>query len=541
MEVLKRDPGNSAASEGKDKVFAHFLQLAQTSIDNESFPAAEKALSRAEAVEPGSVAVRLARLRLKDARADAQQRASAERQLLEQEALAQKEAAAKELERREEIRTLLLAGNKDLEALRLTLPPGNNAFERFRSVLELEPENVTAHEGLAEIVNRYVELNEEAVKKGDFDKAEKYLQKAKEILPDSELLAIAEDRYETALADEKRKQAERAAADAAKRESEELAEAQAENERLRAAQASAEQPPVTTPQPNKPPVPFISNLRTAVLPVAYRRIPGFRWHGGERNWNNTVVVRHVRNTYGRLDLTYAYGEGTLEDPILSNAGKVWIRKSAAREEPNLELIYERAAKLPVDVVVMAWLEPEQGASQWPAEYYVIDVPNRRVFHDVGKAGQYGNAISVLRNLSGDLIAARKQASVQTASSTAPAGAGTTSSGPAGQYEKHMRCDIGNGDVYEIYEDDGAWQALLNGKKIKVTIDFKTGIVSSDSIYEDCVAPVFVDGEFTARFMVNFSSPTIRGGLKYNASNDSICTISDKFSDVGLCSGRIVSR
>jgi hypothetical protein len=145
-----------------------------------------------------------------------------------------------------------------------------------------------------------------------------------------------------------------------------------------------------------------------VLPLAYRPPFGWSWSRGRQKWDKEVVLRHVGHQYGFLEVTHAFGNGSLEDSILSNAGKVWVTKKASRKEPNLDLIYERAARLPVDVVVMAWLEPERYAGQWPAEYYLIDVPNRRVFHQKGMAGSDGYMGTVMSILASKLVAARKE-------------------------------------------------------------------------------------------------------------------------------------
>jgi hypothetical protein len=145
-----------------------------------------------------------------------------------------------------------------------------------------------------------------------------------------------------------------------------------------------------------------------VLPLAYRREAGWSWNRGKENWNKKVVLRHLGNSYGILKVTHAFGNGSLKDSMLRDVGKVWVTTKASRKEPNLDLIYERAAQLPVDVVVMVWLEPERYVGQWPAEYYLIDVTNRRVFHQKGMAGSDGYMGSVMSILVGKLVAARKE-------------------------------------------------------------------------------------------------------------------------------------
>lgn len=82
---------------------------------------------------------------------------------------------------RDEIDVLLEAAHADLENLRLTRPAGENAFERFQRVLELDPENEPARRGLEEIVSRYHGLVEEALQRGDLDRAQRHIDSARSV------------------------------------------------------------------------------------------------------------------------------------------------------------------------------------------------------------------------------------------------------------------------------------------------------------------------------------------------------------------------
>ena len=77
--------------------------------------------------------------------------------------------------RQREITELLHAAEIDLAELRLTRPADNNAFERFQRVLELDPQNPTAREGLIAITERYHGLVEDALAGGALDRAQRYL------------------------------------------------------------------------------------------------------------------------------------------------------------------------------------------------------------------------------------------------------------------------------------------------------------------------------------------------------------------------------
>ena len=64
---------------------------------------------------------------------------------------------------------------------RLMSPAGNNAYDKFREVLDIEPENTVAMQGIRDIVYRYVELADAAIQVGQFDNAESYLSRARRV------------------------------------------------------------------------------------------------------------------------------------------------------------------------------------------------------------------------------------------------------------------------------------------------------------------------------------------------------------------------
>ena len=101
---------------------------------------------------------------------------------------------------------LLAAAERDLAALRLTSPFGNNAWEKYQRVLELEPGNQGALTGLQRVIESYRKLFAAALEREEFDKAEGYLAKIGEWDPDSPDMEKAEQRLAAA-----RRQAEEAA------------------------------------------------------------------------------------------------------------------------------------------------------------------------------------------------------------------------------------------------------------------------------------------------------------------------------------------
>lgn len=84
-----------------------------------------------------------------------------------------------------EVKRLLNEAEKALAANRLTIPKGNNAFDLYRQVINLDPANVQAKSGLQMIPLRYVEMSRTAAAKGSISKAKTWLRRALSIDPDN--------------------------------------------------------------------------------------------------------------------------------------------------------------------------------------------------------------------------------------------------------------------------------------------------------------------------------------------------------------------
>jgi tetratricopeptide (TPR) repeat protein len=74
---------------------------------------------------------------------------------------------------------------------RLMLPAGSNAYETYQQVLQLDPGNAVAMEGIEEIVMRYISLAESAISQGEYDEADGLLGRATRLNPElPELAAV---------------------------------------------------------------------------------------------------------------------------------------------------------------------------------------------------------------------------------------------------------------------------------------------------------------------------------------------------------------
>ncbi len=88
-----------------------------------------------------------------------------------------------EQERIDRIAELLFTASQDLDALRLTSPTGQNAYEKYREILRLEPDHGPALRGIEAISDQYVGLIYRDLERRNFDRAEIYLRKAETLAP----------------------------------------------------------------------------------------------------------------------------------------------------------------------------------------------------------------------------------------------------------------------------------------------------------------------------------------------------------------------
>ncbi len=121
-------------------------------------------------------------------------------------------------EEKDEVPRLLAAAEADIAARRLTSPVGNNAWEKYQRVLELAPAHPEAIAGMERVIGSYLELFGSAVEQEEFDKAAGYIERIRELHPDSPVLEEGEERLEAArqarterlAEEERRRQAEAA-------------------------------------------------------------------------------------------------------------------------------------------------------------------------------------------------------------------------------------------------------------------------------------------------------------------------------------------
>lgn len=83
----------------------------------------------------------------------------------------------------EQVALLLFGAGSDVAALRLMSPSGQNAYEKYRAVLAIEPANDEALKGLHTLSDRYLALASRALDAQQFERATEYVNNAARAAP----------------------------------------------------------------------------------------------------------------------------------------------------------------------------------------------------------------------------------------------------------------------------------------------------------------------------------------------------------------------
>ena len=110
------------------------------------------------------------------------------------------------LSKARQVSDLLSGATEDMAADRLTSPTGQNAWEKYQSVLELEPEHGVATAGLDSIIARYVVKFESALERKDFSMADEYVARIRAVYADAPMLSEMESCLSTSQAERQRQE-----------------------------------------------------------------------------------------------------------------------------------------------------------------------------------------------------------------------------------------------------------------------------------------------------------------------------------------------
>jgi tetratricopeptide (TPR) repeat protein len=105
---------------------------------------------------------------------------------------------SEELRRARLLADMLYDARMAYENNQLMTPSGSSAYDRYREVLNFDPENAVARQGLVDIVLRYVQLADIEMTQGEYDNAASLLQRGASIIPDCPELADARSRLAVA-------------------------------------------------------------------------------------------------------------------------------------------------------------------------------------------------------------------------------------------------------------------------------------------------------------------------------------------------------
>ncbi len=400
-KLIAIDSDNTEAREGLKRVVEGLVERSRAAIDKREFSEAASQLAEADAVLPGSDIVSKARTALEQAKSafeqeqrqiaeakvrEAEQSASLEAERRQAEAIERSEAAPDKVQ---QIETLLASAREDFEAVRLTWPPGSNALERYRKVLELDPDNANAKAGITEIGEKYLELNNQAVAQENFDKAKAYLDKAAQVLPESEAVKQAEEAYLIARASY---EAPRPLSppqlplqsQPQESESEQLAKARAELERLKIEQKKLE----SEIQEKSTPAVLAAageKLRIAIVPF-WGRSQYSPYVNGHDDWLEEVA-RSIVSEKDVLEIVFSSYQGRPPDGINTELDQVW-QSVGGRRIPNTEALTKLGKALSANAILVIgyWLTGDDNQYMTTLEAYVFDVMRQKLYATADNVG-----------------------------------------------------------------------------------------------------------------------------------------------------------
>ena len=474
--VLALDPENQDAREALDRITTRFVSLVTAAIEENDIEGAKSFLLSAEELAPGDNQVESARAQFEKV-----MEAEANRKKIKQWIAAAKTAVENgQLSKAEEymakvdsiapgndevlalrgriqsnaaatadlrkVGELLSSAEEDVRKNRLTTPPGNNAVERFRAVLRLDPSNDQALTGLGRVVGKYIQLANRAVAGGDLGRAGGYLAKAEGIGVESSELVAARARLE----DEKTRQAKIAqllAAGETALERDRLDSPVGQNavehyrtvltldpgnqtaeaglsrvvdRYLTLGHQAIEKRELDLArdylakgekiQPDSPALPdYRAALQAAATPSALTfAIFPFQsqavCHYSVRDEVIDAADAIVRKQ-SKADFTYSYYEAGADVSAIPATSKLWS-DNRVRREPKLDAVREAGRRLGVNGVLMVWYKcshiQQVPVDRYEVEVYLIEVDGDRAFQ--AKEG-FLDADRAISNVFGQFFAA----------------------------------------------------------------------------------------------------------------------------------------
>jgi serine/threonine-protein kinase PpkA len=135
-----------------------------------------------------------------------------EAEVVVEEPVVEEPPAPPEPDPAEIIAGLLEEAEAHMTARRLRRPVSDNAYLKFQQVLEIDPENAAALEGLTRIANTYVAMAERAIREKQFDQARNHINEARAVVPGLASLSTLESKLAAAIVEQQEQEALAAAA-----------------------------------------------------------------------------------------------------------------------------------------------------------------------------------------------------------------------------------------------------------------------------------------------------------------------------------------
>jgi serine/threonine protein kinase/uncharacterized protein YfbU (UPF0304 family) len=148
-QVLAGDPANIAAIQGREQIGALLVEQATTQARSGRFDEARKTLDFASDL------------------------------LTSKTGVVATERLIAELEQQNRLQSLLGQARTAIAENRLEYPDNDNAILHYNRILELDPSNLEARQGIESVGLKYIELSRDALSRSNFSQARKLLDKAK--------------------------------------------------------------------------------------------------------------------------------------------------------------------------------------------------------------------------------------------------------------------------------------------------------------------------------------------------------------------------
>lgn len=158
-KALDEAPDTPEALAGLERVAQYLRTGVESSIFRGDWPAARTQISQIQTIYPDDAQSRLLQVRIN---------------------------------RYEELENLLQIADQQIATARLTAPNNDNAISTYSRVLELDPGNQQARQGISSIIERLLGIAQSAALAGELDKARRFIGKARSVNPNAPGLDEAE-------------------------------------------------------------------------------------------------------------------------------------------------------------------------------------------------------------------------------------------------------------------------------------------------------------------------------------------------------------